>query len=48
MIRLPVNYQIAATYLSSKLKQTIVAVLGVTCTFHDDQLFFFRLHKLEY
>jgi lipoprotein-releasing system permease protein len=30
MIRLPVNYQIAATYLSSKLKQTIVAVLGVT------------------
>jgi lipoprotein-releasing system permease protein len=30
MIRLPVNYQIAATYLSTKLKQTIVAVLGVT------------------
>jgi lipoprotein-releasing system permease protein len=30
MIRLPVNYQIAATYLGSKVKQTIVAVLGVT------------------
>ncbi|HTR27714.1 MAG TPA: FtsX-like permease family protein [Puia sp.] len=30
MTRLPVNYQIAATYLSTKLKQTIVAVLGVT------------------
>ena len=30
MIRLPVNYQIAATYLSTKVKQTIVAVLGVT------------------
>lgn len=30
MIRLPVNYQIAATYLSTKLKQTAVAVLGVT------------------
>ncbi len=30
MMRLPVNYQIAATYLSTKLKQTAVAVLGVT------------------
>lgn len=30
MMHLPVNYQIAATYLSKKVKQTIVAVLGVT------------------
>jgi lipoprotein-releasing system permease protein len=30
MIRLPINYQIAATYLWSKVKQTIVALLGVT------------------
>ncbi len=29
-MRLPINYQIADTYLTSKLKQTIVAVLGVT------------------
>jgi lipoprotein-releasing system permease protein len=29
-MKLPVNYQIAATYLTSKVKQTIVAVLGVT------------------
>jgi lipoprotein-releasing system permease protein len=29
-MRLPINYQIAYTYLISKLKQTIVAVLGVT------------------
>jgi lipoprotein-releasing system permease protein len=30
MMRLPVNYQIAATYLYSQRKQTIVAILGVT------------------
>jgi len=29
-MKLPINYQIAATYLTSKVKQTIVAVLGVT------------------
>ena len=29
-MRLPVNYQIAATYLYSQRKQTIVAILGVT------------------
>src|ERR1700743_3701259 len=30
IMRLPVNYQIAATYLYSQRKQTIVAILGVT------------------
>src|ERR1700689_1342804 len=30
LMKLPINYQIAATYLTSKVKQTIVAVLGVT------------------
>ena len=30
MTRLPVNYQIAATYLYHQRKQTIVAILGVT------------------
>src|ERR1700744_2093870 len=30
LMKLPINDQIAATYLTSKVKQTIVAVLGVT------------------
>src|SRR5580698_259911 len=30
IMRFPINYQIAYTYLISKVKQTIVAVLGVT------------------
>jgi lipoprotein-releasing system permease protein len=29
-MRLPINYRIAQVYLSSKLKQTVIAVLGVT------------------